>query len=59
MGLDQRPYPQIVSGGPQPETSCVIRGRATRDNLHISATMLDGREVGQWSFQARRKTISD
>jgi predicted phosphodiesterase len=49
-----RPYGQLVGGGPQPERATLIRGRADRDRLEVTASALDGRELGRWTFAPRR-----
>lgn len=48
-----RPWGQLVGGGPQPSRATLIRGRATADALTVTAHRLDGTELGQWSYRAR------
>lgn len=49
-----RPYGQLVGGGPQLERATVIRGRADRNRLELTAADLTGRELGRWTFEPRR-----
>lgn len=48
-----RPYGQLVGGGPQLERATRIRGTADEERLEIATTDLEGRELGRWEFAAR------
>jgi predicted phosphodiesterase len=49
-----RPYAQLVGGGPQLDRATIIRGRADAGRLELTATACDdGRELGRWTFAPR------
>ncbi|HSI33333.1 MAG: metallophosphoesterase [Phycisphaerae bacterium] len=49
-----RPYGQLVGGGPKLTQATLIRGAATADKLTVTATDLAGKQLGAWTFAARK-----
>jgi acid phosphatase type 7 len=47
-----RAYAQIIGGGPKPEAATLIRGSVTRNELTLTMTDLDGRELAEWATKA-------
>jgi predicted phosphodiesterase len=50
---EDRPYAQLIGGGPQLETATLIRGRATPRELEVTCTKVAGEALGSWKFAAR------
>ena len=48
-----RPWGQLVGGGPQLESATLIRGRATAEALEIDCINLAGETLGKWTFAPR------
>jgi 3',5'-cyclic AMP phosphodiesterase CpdA len=46
-----KPYAQLVGGGPKPESATLIRGVATAKELTLTMTDLEGRPLETWSSQ--------
>jgi predicted phosphodiesterase len=49
-----RPYGQIVGGGPQLERATLIRGRADGSQLEVVASDMKQKELGRWQFAPRK-----
>lgn len=49
-----RPYGQLVGGGPQLERATLIRGRAESSQLEVVAADLKQKELGRWQFPPRK-----
>jgi len=47
-----KPYAQLIGGGPKPEAATLIRGMATTRQLALTIADLDGRELAAWSVKA-------
>ena len=48
----QRPYGQLIGGGPKPEAATFIRGKADQSGLEVVMTDLGGKELGVYRFKA-------
>ena len=48
----RKPYGQLVGGGPKPEAATLIRGTVTTQELSLSMTDLEGRELTTWTTRA-------
>jgi hypothetical protein len=50
---EDRPYAQLIGGGPQLESATLIRGRATPRELEVTCTNLAGEVLGSWVLAPR------
>jgi acid phosphatase type 7 len=48
-----RSWGQLVGGGPHMKHATIIRGRATDKQLTVALSNLEGRTLGQWTFEPR------
>jgi acid phosphatase type 7 len=48
-----RPWGQLVGGGPNIKYATIIRGRATVKQLAVALYNLDGKTLGEWTYEPR------
>lgn len=53
---ESRSWGQLVGGGPQPGRATLIRGHIHPDEMTVTASDIEGNELGRWSYQPRDRT---
>jgi acid phosphatase type 7 len=49
----ERPWGQLVGGGPRIKHATIIRGRATGKQLTVALYNLNGKKLGEWTYEPR------
>jgi predicted phosphodiesterase len=50
----ERPYGQLVGGGPRLEQATLIRGKVSGEKMEVEATDVAGKKLGAWEFAPRQ-----